>query len=312
MSKSELPALARFGQFIDNRPILAVFICAFTSGLSIVGVPLLWLAMVVIAYSLMRGNFVIYCASSLAAIAPFLILLPSDFTTIATLLLIYPVVSIYSKFRSFDFQFEIMILACVIFIAVLHLIFPDLTSWWISKYQDLRTALLKDGAFSDLDVDNIINTISKISTGITLFAMTLNLFFTNFIAAYMSDLVANNKHEILYKVLKLKLGYISPTMSVFLLLGILVQYYASLDIISDLSAYIFGIMIFYGIIILIGISNVVFKTRAWVILMSALIFVLALSSNLAKLFLMLLAVSDFFADWRTVFQGDKTQGSSNK
>ena len=292
---------------VDEKPLQAILACFVFSLLSLYRLPVLWISMVISAYSFYKNHTLTAFFQIGATLLPFLILSMPDFMSVLSILLIIPMCMIQSKFKSFNITLEIQIIIAIFVIILLHILFPNLKEWWTGQFSALYDALLKDGMYTKEQVEAIVNTLSSTSTGLITFSLVLNLFLVNFLSLAWIDTTLS-KTEHIDDILFLKLGIISPIMLILFSL----QFFLVYNWTYDIAAFIGGVMIMYGFLIIMGIAWQVFQTHAWLLITFFVLSFLMFTSFVMKYFMLLLAFTDYFANWRTIFESRNQPNSKDK
>lgn len=293
----------RLTYIIDSKPWLGCLVCILCSALTMVGLPILWVAMSICALVYFRFTSLYSLAFIACTLIPLVFLSEVDYFSVGSVLLLMPVCATQNRFKSFSLTFEVCIIISIFIILSLHLFVPDLKSWWVNQYINTKEILLKDGAFSKVQVQEIIRVLSSVSTGLTALSMSINLFLVNFVATYI-DSLSKNKYSTFQDLMLMKMGLLSPILTVFLA----ISFFYTPDWVVDLTAYVIGMMITYGFIVSLGIVWKFFKVRAWVIISLFLFIFLLMTTNIFKLLMLLVAVTDYVAQWRTIFDGKDHPG----
>ncbi len=293
----------RLTNILDNKPWLGCILCIGCSTLTMVGFPVLWIAMAICALVYFRHSLSYSLIFIVCAIIPFILSGQVDYFSVGSVLLLLPICAVQNRYKSFSLTYEVCIIISLCVILALHLLVPDLQSWWIGQYMKTEEVLLKDGVFTKLQVQEIIKVLASVSTGLTALSMSINLFLVNFIATYI-DALSKKQYGLFKEFMMMKMGLLSPILTVFLAVSL----FYTPGWVVDLTAYVIGIMITYGFIVSLGVVWRFFKARAWVIISLFLFIFLLMTTNIFKLLMLLIAVTDYVAQWRTIFDSKDQPG----
>ena len=94
------------------------------------------------------------------------------------------------------------------------------------------------------------------------------------------------------------MGLIIPVLSLLGIAAWLVKY----SWMVDLLPVIVGALSFYGMYVFICVSWYLFKKPIWVYIMSIVGVFLYMRFDIFKIFIVLIAVTDYFANWREIFK----------
>ncbi len=167
---------------------------------------------------------------------------------------------------SWTLVLEVTLVLALAGIAIVHILYPDIMTWWINKYQSLLVALqhsleetISQVVAETTDIDNvnqfitalsnrdILQTVAKISTGITFSAILLgNL--TNLLLARWWQFIVNAEQgkgtwvsfkSAVSELSHIRIGYVSMAVFILTFVGINLQINTAWDFIPIFCAIFF-------------------------------------------------------------------------
>ncbi len=267
-----------------------------TTVLYMFGLPMLWMVTAFLALVHLRHD--ISQSAPLALIAILVIFgLSGSVISAAPIVSVMIAAEFYKKFGSLMLSFESLIAIGLIIVLLVHLFFPDVTNFWLTRFEPIKAMIMKDKAIDSKEIVEAFDAMSKVATGLSvisaIFSGMIGLIFG---AIWQANIQKSRK--IYNEFLNARMGLIILVLSILGIAAWLVKY----SWMVDLLPVIVGALSFYGMYVFICISWYLFKKPIWVYIMSIVGVFLYMRFDIFKIFIVLIAVTDYFANWREIFK----------
>ena len=293
----------RIGRAIDGNLFHAVGFCLLMTLIGMVGLPTLWAALAAISMLTVRQGlpFSIVPAGFMVTV----ILIISHFTILS----IFPVLvtllaaEMYRQKYSIVLIFECFTLAAMAAVVVIHIVYPDIASWWLSYYEPIQKMMLADKAADQAVIKQWFTETTKMATGLAGLSLIYKAMISLVLGLLWSDKLSQ-KRKTIKELLEVRISLVLLIIAAFGLLAWVVRFKWMVDILPV----IIGAIALYGILVLSCIAWYLFARSTWVYIVLITTFFLLLFPAV-KFGLILLAVTDYFADWRSIFKSVTTAKS---
>ena len=267
-----------------------------TTVLYMFGLPMLWMVTAFLALVHLRHD--ISQSAPLALIAILVIFgLSGSVISAAPIVSVMIAAEFYKKFGSLMLSFESLIAIGLIIVLLVHLFFPDVTNFWLSRFEPIKAMIMKEKAIDSKEIVEAFDAMSKVATGLSvisaIFSGMIGLIFG---AIWQANIQKSRK--IYNEFLNARMGLIILVLSILGIAAWLVKY----SWMVDLLPVIVGALSFYGMYVFICVSWYLFKKPIWVYIMSIVGVFLYMRFDIFKIFIVLIAVTDYFANWREIFK----------
>lgn len=284
------------GVLCADNLLYGVVLTFFTVLLSMFGLPIMWVATSFIVLVHLRHDLSQSIPLAFVAILTIFFVSGSATATIPIFTLMI-LTQLYKKYGSIMLAFESAIVLAIFSVVLVHLFVPDIATWWLERFEPIKLIVLQDKRIDPKQVTEIFASMSKIATGTTAISAIYSALMGLIIGSIWFSLIQKN-NKIFNELLNARMGLIVPLISLFGVVAWLLKYNWMVDIIPI----IFGSLALYGTYVLVCVSWYLFKKPVWIYIMIILSLFLFTISNVFKVFIVLIAVTDYFANWREIFK----------
>ena len=249
----------KYGKYLINHPWPAGMIAMLFSAIPFLG----WISLIIIGLvTLCRGPrfglWIMLCASVPSLFigisnGPELVLT----NVVGGCFYMWLSATVFWYAVSWTLVLEATLVFALIGIAVAHALYPDMTTWWINKYQNLLMALqgsVEDaisqvvGDAADTNMSQyiaalsdrqILETIAKVSTGLTFAAILLGNLINLLLARWWQFIVHAEKKSMAAELSQVRIGYIAMGVFMLTFIGVSVQVNMAWDFIPIFCAIFF-------------------------------------------------------------------------
>ncbi len=289
--------VTKYGErYADNLLSGIVFTALLVTLSTLFGIPLYWIATSFIV--------LVHSRHDLSQSAPLaLVAMLVTFLVTQSLIAVIPFIAlmlaadIYKKYGSIMLSFELLIVLAMLSVIIIHIFFPDISSWWLERFAPIKKLVLNEKTIEPKQVEDVFNGLSRLATGLAAMSAIYSAMLGLVIGLLWNALIKSSD-KIYTELLNAKMGLIIPIISLFGIAAWLLKY----NWMVDIAPIVFGSLALYGVYVLLCVSWYLFKKPVWIYIMTILSLFLLMMSDIFKIFIVLLAVTDYFADWREIFK----------
>lgn len=288
--------VTKYGVRYADNLLFGVIFTALVTLSRLYGAPVGWIVTAFIVLVHMRHD--------LSQSAPLtLVAMLVTFAITQSLIAVMPFVAlllaadIYKKYRSIMLSFETMIVVAMFIVVMIHLFYPEIAIWWLDRFEPIKKLILNEKTMDPKQVSDTFESMSKLATGLAAISAIITAMLGLVIGLIWNALI-NKSNKIYNELLNAKMGLIVLIIGLFGVAAWLLAYNWMIDI----TPIIFGSLAMYGSYVLLCVSWYLFKKPVWIYIMMILTLFLFMISDVFKIFILLLAVTDYFADWREIFK----------
>lgn len=287
----------RVGRKIDGNLLYATGFCVLMALLGVIGLPTLWLALAAIVMLTVRQQ--LRFSLPVAGITALIILVVSHFSWMAVLPIFSTllVAEMYQKRLPIMLIYEIITLFIIAAIIMLHLIFPDIAAWWLSYFAPIQKMILADKTVDPTVIKQTFSSLSEVATGIMGVSVLMTAMISLILGLMWSDKL-NHTKKTLKELREVHISLVLLVVSAFGLLAWFIRFKWMVDILPV----IIGAISLYGINVFLCVIWYLFAKSIWVYIVLFATLFLFIQFTAIKMMLILLAVSDYFVDWRSIFK----------
>lgn len=283
-------------RYADNLLSGIVFTAVLVTLSTLFGVPLYWVATAFIV--------LVHTRHDLSQSAPLaLVAMLTTFFITQSLIAVIPFIAlmlaadIYKKHGSIMLSYEVLIVLAILSVVIIHLLFPDIASWWLERFEPIKKLVLNEKTIEPKQVEDVFSGLSRLATGLAAMSAIYSAMLGLVIGLIWEALIKNS-NKIYAELLNAKMGLMVPIIGLFGVAAWLLKY----NWMVDITPVIFGSLALYGAYVLLCVSWYLFKKSVWIYIMIILSLFLFMISDIFKIFIVLLAITDYFADWREIFK----------
>lgn len=297
MAKSERKNfIAKYGILYSDNLLYAVLFTIVTVGLALVGMPTLWLATAFLVLVHLRHHASHSIPVACVAIITMFAITGSIIPTLPIFAVMFAA-EVYKRHQSVMLSFEVLIIISIFAVIIVHMLNPNIASWWQTRFEPIKELVLQDKTLDNKVITEAFITMSTIATGLTALSAMISAMVALLIGLIWQNFIKVDK-KLNEMLLNARMGLIVPIISV---IGVL-AWYLKYNWLIDVMPVIVGSLSMYGLYVFLCVTWYLFKKSVWVYIMFFLGLFLYLSFDVFKIFIVLTAVSDYFADWRTIFK----------
>lgn len=289
--------VTNFGKKYSDNLIYGVAFTFAMVALSMVGLPTMWIATSFIVLVHLRHDF------SQSAIIAFVAVLTiffisGSYNAFIPILAVVLAAELYKRYHSLMLSFEALIILAMLSVILIHLFVPDISSWWIARFDPIKEIVLNDKSVDAKQVNEAFIAMSKIATGLTAISAILSAMLGLTIGSIWYAAIEKKTKKLSNELLGARMGLIVPILSLFGIVAWLLKY----NWMVDMLPIVIGALSLYGLYVFICVSWYLFKKPIWIYIMFLLGLFLYMSFDVFKIFIVLIAVTDYFANWREIFK----------
>lgn len=282
-------------KYADNM-LFGVFFVFLTTVLYMFGLPLLWMMTAFLALVHLRHD--ISQSGPLALVAIFIIFgFSGSFISALPVLSVMIAAEVYKKFGSLMLSFEALIAIGLVIVLLVHLFYPEIASFWLTRFEPIKALVLKEQAIDAKQIEQAFESMSKVATGLSVMSSIFHGMLGLILGAIWQASIQKQR-KVYNEILNARMGLTVPILCLLGIAAWLIKY----GWMVDLLPVIIGSLSFYGMYVFICVSWYLFKKPIWVYIMSIVGVFLYMRFDIFKIFIVLIAVTDYFANWREIFK----------
>lgn len=295
--KQSTPWVADFGKKLCDSFSYGILFAVITTALAALGLPTLWLASALIVLYHLKFGF--SQSSIISAIVMAMLYFVSGMSLLAVLPVLAVIIyaEVYKRHGSIMLSFEMMVLLGLAVVILTHLTNPNISTWWLDRFEPLKDVLLKNKTVDPKLMEQSFLEMSKIATGLTALSSIYSGVFALIVGLLWKDLMEGCS-TVSKQLLNAKMGL---AVLFFNVLGI-AAWWLSYKWMVDVLPVIIGSLTLYGVHIFLCIVWYMFRKPIWVYIMLFVAVFLFMQFNIFKVMIILIAATDYFANWRDIFK----------